>query len=262
MFEKLITRSNLRCAVIGILLTAFLVMSVHFFKQKKVEDLASRPKPLPAVAYYPVPKTFGPDSAPVKIIEYSDFECPSCRVVQDIIKALSVSYPGKIQVTFHHYPLSGHRWSIYAHQAAECMHIQGKFWQYHDILYTRQKDWVPSPEPPVQKLMEYAKECGASMDTFSSCMVDPKVSEGIHAEKNEGSLRQVSATPTLFLGDKRYVGPRELEERGQNDIRRILGLPELPPLPPLPSEASRTARLSAPQPEQPTQPAEARGGSR
>ncbi len=214
--------------LVGVLLVSFLVVGIQFLKQRRAQEAAARPKPLSAVPYYPVPKAIGSDNAPIKIVEYSDFECPSCRFAMEVVKELKTLYPEKIQLIYHHYPLAGHRWSIYAHQAAECMHIQGKFWQYHDMLYERQQEWARMTEAPVRVLMQYAEQCGANMELFGNCMVDPKVAAGIYAEKNEGTLREVNATPTFFIGDRRYIGPRELKERGQNDIRRVLGLSEIP----------------------------------
>jgi len=227
MIWLFLNKMNLRYIVTGILLTSLLVLSVLFIKQQKTHELATQPKVLPSVSYYPVPKSIGPDSAPIKIIEYSDFTCPSCGFSTLVLKELMATYPGKIQIHYHHFPLTSHRWSVYAHQAAECMHIQGKFWDYHDKLYGAQREWVPMNEPPVSKLVEYAEGCGADMELFSNCMADPAVMDGIYAEKNEGTLRQVNATPTFFIGENRYIGPRELKERGENDIRRILGMAEL-----------------------------------
>lgn len=227
MIRLFLNKTNLRYIVTGVLLTSLLVLSVLFIKQRKAHELATQPRVLPSVSYYPVPKSMGPDSAPIKIIEYSDFECPSCRFATEVLHQLFATYSGKIQLVYHHYPLTGHPWSAHAHQAAECMHIQGKFWPYHDMLYRNQREWAAMPEAPVPKLMEYAEGCGANMELFLNCMADPAVTSGIYAEKNEGTLRQVNATPTFFMGDKRYVGARELQERGENDIRRVLGLPEL-----------------------------------
>ena len=54
------------------------------------------------------------------------------------------------------------------------------------------------------------------------------VARDIYAEKEEGNKRQVSATPTFFLGEERFVGPKEMQERGENAVRKVLGLPPKP----------------------------------
>ena len=225
--KKNFSKYNSRYVLTGILLVIFLVAGVLFLKQWRADQRAKRPTPLPEVAYYPVPKTRGPDDAPIKLVEYSDFECPACRAAEGALSELFLMYPGKIQLTYHHFPLSSHKWSPYAHQAAECMHIQGKFWPYHDLLYRKQPEWVTGVPTPVETLVRYASDCGADMDIFESCMKDEAVTRGIDAEKEEGTRRQVNATPTVFFGDQRFIGPVAIRNECQNAIRKTLGLPPL-----------------------------------
>ena len=218
---------NLRSILTGILLVLFLVGIVLFIKRNWRAPVLTTPA-AGTLGFRTAPKIQGPDSAPVKIVEFSDFECPSCRVVQTDLQGLFNDYPGKVQLTFKHYPLTSHKWSLYAHQAAECMNFQGKFWPYHDLLYRKQQDWAASNVPPVEILARYAAETGANMDRFGKCMADVTVTRGIYAEKEEGNRRQVNATPTFFLGTERFVGPKELQERGENAVRKVLGLPPKP----------------------------------
>ena len=133
-------KTNLRSILTGILLVLFLAGTIFFIKRNKPVP-ALPPKSVPGALGLPAAlKVRGPAAAPVKIVEYSDFECPSCRVVQADIQNLFRNYPGKVQLTFKHYPLTSHKWSIYAHQAAECMNAQGKFWLYQDTLYEKQSE--------------------------------------------------------------------------------------------------------------------------
>lgn len=222
---------NFRSILTGILLVLFLVHLVLFVKK-------NRPAPRPvvkassAMVAYRVPdnKVKGPANAPVKLVEYSDFQCPSCRTVQADLQTFFLRYPGMIQLTFKHFPLTSHKWSPYAHQAAECMNREGKFWPYQDLLYEKQAEWVPSAVPPLEIFARYASELGANMDRFKACMADIGVTHEIYSEKEEGNQRQVTATPTFFLGEERFVGPKEMQERGENAVRKVLGLP-LKPVP-------------------------------
>ena len=215
----------------GLLLVLVLAGIVLFAKSRRsVVVPPAQPKVTETPAGHAALKVRGPAGAPVKLVEYSDFQCPSCRLVQDDLVKFFKAYPGKIQLTFKHFPLTSHQWSIYAHQAAECMNRQGKFWLYQDTLYARQQDWAPSKAAPVEILARYAQELGADMNAFGACMADVTVSRDIYAEKDEGNKRQVTATPTFFLGEERFVGPREMQERGENAIRKLLGLPPKPPV--------------------------------
>jgi protein-disulfide isomerase len=219
---------NLRSLLTGVLLVLFLAGIVFFIKRNKPAPVMPPP---PAVGLSGLPsalKVQGPETAPVKIVEYSDFECPSCRVVQADLRGLFINYPGKIQLTYKHFPLTSHKWSIYAHQAAECMNVQKKFWPYQDRLYEKQPEWASLDVPPVEILARYAQELGADMNLFGKCMTDVTVTRTIYAEKEEGNKRQVNATPTFFIGEERFVGPREMQERGENAVRKILGLPPKP----------------------------------
>jgi hypothetical protein len=108
------------------------------------------------------------------------------------------------------------------------MNLQGKFWPYHDRLYEKQREWALSNVPPVEILARYAQELGANMDFFGKCMADVTVTREIYAEKEEGNNRQVNATPTFFLGEDRFVGSKEMQGRGGNAVRKVLGLTPKP----------------------------------
>jgi protein-disulfide isomerase len=91
----------------------------------------------------------GKDSAKVAIVEFSDFQCPFCEsFFTNTYPQLKKDYldTGKAQLAFRHYPLTSiHPNSEKAHQAAECANEQGKFWEYHDLLFKQQVDWVELP---------------------------------------------------------------------------------------------------------------------
>ncbi len=220
---------NLRSILAGVLLVLFLAGAVFFIKRNKPAPVLPSQSMTGVSGLLTVLKVQGPSNAPVKIVEYSDFDCPSCRAVQTDLQGLFKNYPGKVQLTYKHFPLTSHPWSIYAHQAAECMNRQGKFWPYHDLLYGKQQEWAFSNVPPVEILVRYARELGADMDRFEKCMTDVAVTRAIYTEKEEGNKRQVTATPTFFLGEERFVGPKEVQERGENAIRKVLGLPPKSP---------------------------------
>ncbi len=182
-------------------------------------------------------KIRGPLNAPVKIVEFSDFQCPACMKAEPMITALFEKYPGKINLTFYHFPLPMHRWAGVAHQMSECVNRQGKFWEYHDRVYKLQPIWSASPSP-VDLLISYAKETGADMNQFTACLSDAAVTRKVLDERAKGQSLQVNSTPTLFINGERVVGPVELEKRGEEIVRKVLGLPPLPPKPAAPEVPS------------------------
>src|SRR5512140_2050378 len=105
---------NLRSILTGVLLVLLLVGTVFFIKKNRHAPVVKQGPLVPASGLPQVLKVRGPAAAPVKLVEFSDFECPSCRAVQADIQGLFKNYPGKIQLTFKHFPLTSHKWSLYA----------------------------------------------------------------------------------------------------------------------------------------------------
>ena len=192
-------------------------------------------------------KTLGPDTAPIKILDFSDFQCPACGTAVPILEKIMEKYPGKIQLTFKHFPLRMHVWAAVAHQSAECSARQGKFWDFYKLMYKNQSVWSILSDPMVTFAM-YATEIGLNMDEFSKCMVDTTVAESIAAEKKEGETLEISSTPTFFVNGKMFAGPMELQNAGQELIRKTLGLS---------SETQENTNFSEQASLKPTEPAAA-----
>lgn len=228
---------KIRYTLAGIFIVLVAMTSVVVLKKGKP---AARPS-LPAVDLNT--KSKGPVDAPVQIIEYSDFQCPACKFAEPVLESLlnDPDYAKKIRLVYRHFPLSGHTWAGPAHQAAECAKPRGKFWEYHQKLYTRQEQWSALPDP-LETFMQYAQELGISPDWFAACLTDLEVQQQILAEKKFGMEVEVKSTPTFFINSERVVGPLELANRGPELIRQILGLPPKPqPPPPQPSPSPSPA---------------------
>ena len=163
-------------------------------------------------------KQKGPKNAPVVLTVYSDFQCPACQKAYLPIEELRKQFPDDIRVEFRHYPLErAHRWAIPAAIFAECAAEQGKFWEYHDRLYSEQSKWAIL-EDAIPMLVKYAQEAGLSREPFEACVGNPKTLERIRAERLSGERRQVQSTPTMFINETRLVGYLELTDRGKNIV--------------------------------------------
>ncbi len=225
---------NKRTLIVGIVLAGILAGGILFFRKSNMSGLN-----VPGQSGL---KTKGPADAPVEIVEYSDFQCPACMKAQPTLKAIMEEYPGKIRVTFMHFPLPMHQWAGLAHQAAECANQQGKFWEYHDLVYSKQTVWSSSPNPS-ESLIAYGRDAGLDLDKFGVCLSDGAITKKILEERARGQSLQLASTPTFFINGERVVGPIELENRGRDVVRKTLGLPPLPPKPP--------AAFSLPEPPPP-----------
>lgn len=103
------------------------------------EALASGEKNTIAVGSNP-PK--GNQSAQVVIVEFSDFQCPACKAAEPYVQQILQNYAGKIVLYYRNFPLTQlHPFAEKAAEASECANEQGKFWEYHDLLFQNQQEW-------------------------------------------------------------------------------------------------------------------------
>lgn len=216
---------NRRTVIVAFFLAIILAAGIYVIRKDKSFSA-------PAVQNWE--KSKGPVNAPVQIVEYSDFQCPACMKVQPILASIMREYPDKVRIVFRHYPLPMHKWAGVAHQAAECANVQGKFWEFHDMVYQTQNIWSAAQNAP-EYLISFAKNAGVDLDKFGACLSDASVTKRIMEERATGTELKLSSTPTFFINGERVVGQIELENQGRNVIRKILGLPPLENKAPVPT---------------------------
>lgn len=175
----------------------------------------------PFSANAPEYRKLGPTDAKVTIVEFSDFECPACRVAETPLRALLKLYDGKVRLVFKHFPLEHmHRWARAGAIAAECAGKQGKFWEFHHELYDHQKEWAG--EKSAERLAAYAKKVKLDSAAWLACRQDPAVNDAVSADAKDGSNAWVGSTPTFFINGKRFVGALQLSERGTPWVEKEL----------------------------------------
>jgi protein-disulfide isomerase len=158
-------------------------------------------------------RKLGPADAKVTIVEFSDFECPACRIAEPPMRALLKLYDGKVRLVFKHFPLERmHHWARTGAIAAECAGKQGKFWEFHHELYDHQEEWTSEKAP--ERLAEYARKVGLDSSAWLACRQDPAASAAVSADYLDGLNAWVGSTPTFFINGKRFVGALQLSERG------------------------------------------------
>jgi len=117
---------------------------------------------------------------------------------------------GKVRYVFRYFPFLGDE-SYYASEAAECAGDQGKFWEYHDLLFTLWKgEGVGTFQP--DKLKSYAGEMGLDTQAFVACLDSRRHEALVLADKRDGALAGVKYTPSLFLNGELMPSPRDYEE--------------------------------------------------
>jgi protein-disulfide isomerase len=159
--------------------------------------------------------SFGPDAAPVTLVEFSDFECPYCARAADVTKQLRATYGDKIRFVFRQFPLSFHKSARGAAEAGLAAHAQGKFWAFHDAVFEHQANLGPAD------LLSYAKQAGLNVAAFQAAIESRKFASAVDADVALGELVGIEGTPTLFVNGKRVANPTDLAEVG-NAIDRAL----------------------------------------
>lgn len=152
--------------------------------------------------------TLGSDAAPVEVTEYSDFECPFCAsfaTVQMPVIRQQLITPGKVRWRYRDFPLPTHRWSRLASLAAQCAGEQERFWEMHDLLFSRHQ-WAQTSKNPRALFRGLAKDAGVDLDKYDACMDGQRYAGRIQASLEEGEARGVGGTPTFFVNGKRFDG--------------------------------------------------------
>jgi protein-disulfide isomerase len=158
--------------------------------------------------------SLGPANAPVTLVEFSDFQCPVCRSLHDVLRGLLPNYP-QVRVVFKDFPLEQlHPWARTAAMAGRCAYQQdpAAFWKMYDLIYDNQE--VISPETAWGKMMDFAGQSGLNSDAFKACMASPEAGAAVNASRENGIQLEVGSTPTVFVNGRRIVGadPRLLEQ--------------------------------------------------
>jgi protein-disulfide isomerase len=158
----------------------------------------------------------GKVDAPVKIVEFADFECPSCggwaTVTEPDVRTRIIN-AGLANLTFYDFPLTQHRNTLAASNAAACADEQGKFWPMHDRLFQAQDEWNgEATEAPKPFFKRYAGEVGLDVAKWEACFDARKFQKRIAANLAEGLRRGVNSTPTFIIGNRVYPGMRSYDE--------------------------------------------------
>lgn len=153
----------------------------------------------------------GSDTA-VTFIEYLDFECEACGAYYPMLKQLKEEYHDDIRFVVRYFPLPGHKNSMPAALSVEAAGKQGKFWEMHNILYEKQKEWAEQQSTQPELFEKYAKEIGLNMDKFKKDVQSQEVKDRVNRDLESGTTLGVQGTPTFFMNGKKITNPQSYEE--------------------------------------------------
>lgn len=144
-------------------------------------------------------KGVNPDEATVTIIAYADFQCPACSAMSPIEAEFLNNHP-EVRLIYRHFPLSFHPLAPVTAEAAESAGAQGKFWEMHDLLYSRVSEWnALSEEEARAKMTEYASELGLDVARFDEDMDTNAFSEKVNRHLLEAEQLGLPGTPTYIF---------------------------------------------------------------
>jgi len=147
----------------------------------------------------------GPANAPIEMVEFSDFQCPFCLRADPTVRQVMATYGDRIRLVYRHYPLPNHPNARPAAEASACAGEQGKFWPYHDRLFTNQGRLQDAD------LKQHAVEIGLDAAKFNACVegrsTKARVDEDIRAGEDAG----VNGTPAFFINGRSLSGAQPFE---------------------------------------------------
>ena len=144
---------------------------------------------------------FGSDSDKVVLIEYGDFQCPGCGSAYPIIKEVTEEYSDQLTFVFRNLPLTTiHPNALAAATAAEAAGLQGKYFEYHDLLYASQNAWKDASVSDRTSLYAgYAEQLGLNVDTFTADLTNSTITDKINRDRSTASTLGIGSTPTFLL---------------------------------------------------------------
>lgn len=147
----------------------------------------------------------GPATAPVTLLEYADFECPYCQQIQPVLDQLEKTYKGKLAFAYKDVPLPMHSHAQKAAEASHCAAAQGKYWEYHDLLYK-------TKELEIANLKEDARSLHLDTAAFDKCLESGQQADVVKAQLNEAQALGLQGTPSFFLNGRFFAGSLTYEQ--------------------------------------------------
>jgi protein-disulfide isomerase len=145
----------------------------------------------------PADHSRGPDHAPVTLVEYGDFECPTCKHAAPAVEILLQRFPEQVRFVYRHFPLvEVHPHAFAAAEAAECAAGQGKFWDMHGQLFEHQSHLDR------KHLLRYADDIGLDVGRYTAEMNDEVYRQRVLEHIDSGKRSRVRATPGFYVNGR------------------------------------------------------------
>ena len=141
----------------------------------------------------------GAANAPVMIIEFADYECPYCQQITATLDKVAADYNGKVALAYKDTPLPMHSHAQKAAEAAHCAGVQGKYWEYHDVLFQNK-------QLETTALKETARKLNLNGDAFDKCLESGETSSIVKTQIAEAASYNVQGTPSFLINGRFFEG--------------------------------------------------------
>lgn len=138
----------------------------------------------------------GPADAPVTIVVFSEFECPYCARLSPMLDDVANAFPETVRLVYKHFPLRRHRTSLPAAMAAWAAQQQGKFWEYHHLLYEKFDDL------DLEYLRKSAEELELDMEKFEADMASAEAMKAVRKDIADAEAAGVRGVPAVFVNGR------------------------------------------------------------
>lgn len=197
-------------ALVGILLTTVVIILGGAWLSGRGASVAGEPIANPEPLVREDDPSVGSADATVAVVEFGDFECPSCGAVYPLLKTLKQQYADRpVRFVYRHFPLPQHEFAQGAAEASVEAQQQGKFWEYHDLLFEHQ-DALDRPA-----LEQYAQDLGLDMDAFRRALDEHVHAGAVAADRTDGQAVNITGTPTIFINAVPYRGDYSVKSLGE-----------------------------------------------
>jgi protein-disulfide isomerase len=148
------------------------------------------------------------------LIEYGDYECPACGEYEPIVQQIYKTYSDRVLFVFRDFPLYQiHPFAMISAQATDAADLQGKYWEMHDLLYSKQSEWSTnsslSPSDVVSKYFNgYAQSLGLDVAKFGTDINSDAVKARVQSDLALGNAAQIDHTPTFFINNVQVANPQ------------------------------------------------------
>lgn len=148
----------------------------------------------------------GSAEAQVTVVEFGDFQCPACGALHPVLKQIKeTNKEAGVRFIYRHFPLEQHEFAQKAAEAAVEAQEQGKFWEYHDVLFENQ---LALDRPDLER---YAEQLGFGMDEFRRALDENTHTEAVLQDRSDGNAVGVRGTPSVYINGVLYTGAYSVE---------------------------------------------------